>query len=181
MSKGYDAIVLLGYALEDGQPTDELRARVRAAARAYDEGLAGIILASGGAAQGCQTTEAEAMLRLLMQMGIPEKDILLESKAKDTMENLRFAAQLLGGAKGKRILVVTSDYHVRRSVWTARRVGFKAAGYAAELPHDELWQRKKRQELAYTVDLLMGWQDEGRSRPAWTYMLFEKAFGRKKE
>ena len=77
------------------------------------------------------------------------------------------------------MLVVTSDYHVRRSVLTAMRAGFKAKGYAAALEHDSEWQEKKSKELAYTVDMLLGWQDEGKSRPQWTYTLFDFVFGKK--
>ena len=36
---------------------------------------------------------------------------------------------------------------------------------------------KRSKEFGYTVDLLMGWQDEGRSRPAWTRTLFDRVFG----
>jgi len=59
------------------------------------------------------------------------------------------------------------------------RAGFKAKGYAAVLAHDESWQEKKSKELAYTVDMLLGWQDEGKSRPKWTYALFDLVFGKK--
>lgn len=181
MNGAYDAIVLLGYALHDDQPTEELKRRVHAAAEAHAQGLSGIIVVSGGAAPGSSVTEAGVMARLLEEAGVPREAILLEEQAQDTMENLRFTARLLGGAKGKRILVVTSDYHLRRSLMTARRVGFRAEGRAAALEHDADWQKKRHQELAYTLDLLMGWQDEGRSRPAWTYALFDAVFGRRKD
>jgi len=120
------------------------------------------------------------MARLLREEGVPDSAMILEDKSQVTMENLRFAAEKLGGAKGKRVLVVTSDYHVRRSVLTAMRAGFRARGRAAVLEHDEAWKEKKRKELAYTVDLLFGWQDEGKSRPQWTYKLFDWVFGKKK-
>ena len=83
------------------------------------------------------------------------------------------------GARGKRVMVVTSDYHLRRSVMTARRVGFRAKGVAAAIEHDVIWKAKRNKEFAYTFDLIMGWQDEGRSRPAWTYRLFDTVFVRK--
>ena len=183
MNRGciYDAIVVLGYELQNGQPAEELRLRVQAGAEAYARGLSKKIVVSGGAAPGSRITEAAVMAQLLLRAGVPQEAVMLEDRAQDTMENLRFTARLLGGAKGKRVLVVTSDYHLRRSVMTARRVGFRADGHAAALAHDAQWQKKRRQELAYTVDLLMGWQDEGRSRPAWTYRLFEAVFGKRSE
>ena len=178
--KKYDAILLLGYGLdENDQATQELRLRVKAAARAYRDGYSQIIVACGGTTEGHHISEAEVMEKLLLEEGVPKTAILLENKSQITIENMRFAAQVLGGAKGRRVLVVTSDYHVRRSVLTAMRAGFRAKGYAAALEHDESWQEKKSKELAYTVDMLLGWQDEGKSRPQWTYKLFDFVFGKK--
>lgn len=178
--KKYDAILLLGYGLdENDQATQELRLRVKAAARAYRDGYSQIIVACGGTTEGHHISEAEVMEKLLLEEGVPKTAILLENKSQITIENMRFAAQVLGGAKGRRVLVVTSDYHVRRSVLTAMRAGFRAKGYAAVLEHDESWQEKKSKELAYTVDMLLGWQDEGKSRPQWTYKLFDFVFGKK--
>jgi len=178
--KKYDAILLLGYGLdENDQATQELRLRVKAAAKAYREGYSDIIVACGGTTEGHHISEAEVMEKLLIEEGISSETIRLENQSQVTIENMRFAANVLGGAKGKRVLVVTSDYHVRRSVLTAMRAGFRAKGYAAPLEHDEEWKQKKNQELAYTVDMLMGWQDEGKSRPQWTYTLFDFVFGKK--
>ena len=87
------------------------------------------------------------------------------------------AAALLGGAKGKRVLVVTGDYHMRRALMTARRVGFRAKGHPAALMHDGTWKRLRAKELGYTADLLLGWQDAGRSRPDWAVRLFDAVFG----
>ena len=182
MSRTFDAILLLGYALDgQDQPAQDLHARVQAAARAYAQGLATVIIASGGAAPGHAVSEAAVMARLLEAAGVPGKAVVLEDQSQDTMENMRFSAQKLGGAKGRRVLVVTSDYHLRRAVMTARRTGFRAKGFAAALEHDAAWRKKRNQELAYTLDLLMGWQDEGKSRPQWTYALFDAVFGKKTE
>ena len=177
----YDAILLLGYELdEQDRATPELCLRVKAAAKAYREGYAPVIVPCGGRTPGHGVSEAEVMARLLREEGVPDSALILEDKSQMTMENLCFAAEKLGGAKGRRVLVVTSDYHLCRSVLTAMRAGFRARGYAAALAHDEDWQRKKKQELAYTVDLICGWQDEGKSRPQWTYKLFDWVFRKKK-
>ncbi|MED9820543.1 MAG: YdcF family protein [Christensenellales bacterium] len=181
MSRPFDAIVLLGYELEaDGQPAKELLARVQAAKAAYAQGLSARIVASGGVTQGRSVAESSVMARLLVQAGVPRQAIVEESQSQTTMENMRFSREKLGGAAGLRVLIVTSDYHLRRAVWTARRAGMHAKGYAAALEHDAQWKKRRNQELAYTVDLLMGWQDEGKSRPDWTYRLFDRVFGARK-
>lgn len=179
MSREYDAIVLLGVELAaDDEPTEEMHARVRAAAAAFARGEAGRIVACGGVLPGHTRAEADVMAGLLARHGVPEGRILREDRSRDTMENLRFAARLPGMAKGQRILVVTSDYHRLRAVLTARRVGFRARGVGVRLPRDAGWSALRLKEWAYTLDLLMGWQDEGRARPAWTYRLFDRVFGK---
>ena len=178
MSVRYDDLLLLGVELGQGDaPTQELRERVQAAVRVYREAGPLTIVACGGVTPGHAVAEADVMAALLAQAGVPERDVLREDCSQSTIENMRFAARLLGGARGKRVLVVTSDYHVRRAVMTARRMGFRAKGVPAVLRHDEGWRRLRAKELGYTVDLLMGWQDEGRTRPAWTYRLFDAVFG----
>lgn len=176
----YDAILLLGLALgENDQPEEELCIRVRAAAEAYRKHDGIKIIACGGITAGHKITEAEVMEKLLLAEGVPQKDIILENKSRTTIENFLNAAKIIGEGKRGRFLIVTSDYHVRRSVLTARRAGLRADGYPAALVHDEEWEIKKGKEFGYTVDLLMGWQDPGKSRPKWAYRLFDIVFGRK--
>lgn len=175
----FDAILLLGLELDENDcPKPELILRIDAAERAYREGMAEKIVVCGGRLPGRSRAEADVMAEELELRGVPTDGIWRENCSQTTMENMRFAAEMLGGARGKRVLVVTSDYHLLRSVMTARRAGFKARGRAAALAHDEAWKRMKREEWAYTVDLLMGWQDEGKHRPAWTVALFDTIFGR---
>jgi len=182
VSARFDAILLLGVALgENDQPTDELRARVREAAKVYKTFAPESVklIPCGGITPGHTRSEADVMTELLLDEGVPQADIVRENESQTTIENFRNAARILGKQRA-RVLVVTSDYHVRRSVLTARRAGLCAKGHAAVLVHDEAWKQKKAKELGYTVDMLMGWQDEGKTRPAWTYRLFDAVFGNKK-
>lgn len=178
MRPPYDAALVLGVELgADDAPTEELARRVTAAARAYHGGACARLVLCGGQLPGHRRTEADVMARMLAALGVPEEALILENQSKDTMENCRNAAGLLGGTG--RVLVVTSDYHLRRAVLTARRAGFDADGLAANLPDGSA--RRRLMELCYIADLLLGWQDEGRGRPAWTYCLFAKVFGEKKD
>lgn len=178
MSGAYDAILLLGVELDEGdRPTEEMRLRVNAAAEACARNPGVPAVVCGGVLPGHAIAEADVLAELLMDSGVAPSRILLEHRSQDTMENMRFAARLLGGARGKRVLVVTSDYHMRRARMTARRVGFQADGFPARMVHDEAWKALRRKELAYGIDLIMGWQDEGRRRPRWTYALFARVFG----
>ena len=178
MSPRPDALLVLGVALGDNdEATPELRARVLTAAAIYHgEGPMRVVVC-GGLTREHRVAEADVMAALLAQAGVPERDILREDGSRTTMENFMNAAALLGGAKGKRVLVVTGDYHMRRALMTARRVGFRAKGHPAALMHDGAWKRLRAKELGYTADLLLGWQDAGRSRPDWAVRLFDAVFG----
>ena len=176
MKPPYDAALVLGVELGPNDvPTDELARRVTMAAGAYRRGTCAKLVLCGGRLPEHRLAEADVMARMLLALGMPKEALVLENRSQDTMENCRNAAKLLGGQK--HVLVVTSDYHLRRAVLTARRAGFKADGLAAELPEKKV--KRNLAEICYTFDLLMGWQDEGRGRPAWTYPLFAWLFGEK--
>ena len=99
----------------------------------------------------------------------------LDGTLLNTLDDLAAStnAALLG--ETGRVLVVTSDYHLRRAVMTARRAGLRADGLAAKTTGGRAG--KRLMEACYIADLLIGWQDEGRARPAWTYRLFARVFG----
>ena len=99
----------------------------------------------------------------------------LDGTLLNTLDDLAAStnAALLGGTG--RVLVVTSDYHLRRAVMTARHAGLRADGLAAKTTGGHAG--KRLMEVCYIADLMLGWQDEGRTRPAWTYRLFARAFG----
>lgn len=183
MKRTFDAILLLGVSLtEDSEPRPELIARVDEAARAYHEGVLkenGVVIPCGGVLPGRVRSEAEVMAALLEERGVPRARMRLEDRSQITIENMTFAAKVLGDAKKKRVLVITSDYHLKRSLLTAWRAGLRARGRAAALEHDGEWREKKSKELAYTIDMLAGWQDGAKKRPEWVVRLFDLVFGRK--
>ncbi|MDR1838764.1 MAG: YdcF family protein [Treponema sp.] len=86
---------------------------------------------TGGQGPRENITEAEAMRRLLTENGIDEERILIEDKSRSTIENLKFANELYN-LIDKNIVIVTSDYHMFRSLSIAKKLGYKnAAGLAA--------------------------------------------------
>ncbi len=174
----YDAILLLGVALgRNDQPTDELRARVKKAAEVYRRFNRQIpIMPCGGVTKGHKRTEADVMTELLVAEGVPLEAIRVESQSRTTMENFRNALALLGSEA--RVLVVTSDYHVRRAVKTARRVGLRARGMGAPLPHDALWICNRMLEIRWSIELRRGWLDSPNARPKEGKKQMEARFGK---
>lgn len=177
MSKQYDAILLLGAALKkNDDPTDELRLRVKKAAEVYRRYEGNIpVMPCGGVKKGHKRTEAEVMTELLAAEGVPTESIRAENKSRTTMENFRNAQTILG--EKARVLVVTSDYHVRRAVKTARRVGLRARGVAAPLPHDALWICNRMLERRWMAELRRGWLDHPGARPKEAKRLMDERYG----
>lgn len=109
-----DAIVLLGggvSAQREGFPMPDLKQAADRAwyvARLYRAGKAQIVIPSNSCAEKCDNV-------LLVDLGVPESAIRLEAAAKNTEEDARFVAAMLGD--GKTILLVTSAWHMRRAVF----------------------------------------------------------------
>lgn len=171
----YDAIALpCVQLLPGGRPDGELIARCRLAAECHRQGLAPIVLASGGPSNGHALSEAAAAAALLVGMGVPLAALLLDEQSTDTPGNARQAALLLGA--GRRVLVVTSDYHLRRALALYRRAGLAADGRAAKTPKSAPSRRRRRMEPLYRLDLTLGWHDGRRVRPKWVTRTFYAIF-----
>lgn len=94
------------------------------AADLYKAGWAPVILFTGYLGKGTMGVfpkpEAELFAEIAMKEGVPPKDILIENKATNTGENIRFAKRMFesrGMAPGK-IIAVHKPYMTRR-VWAA--------------------------------------------------------------
>ena len=114
------AVVLGGGFLPDGTPTEYTLARADAAAelaRARDVGL----IASGSHGNGPRPkiTEAEIMARRLAERGVASERIFLEGQSRDTLSNAAFVAErYLAGIAPRQLFIVTSPFHMARSLVT---------------------------------------------------------------
>ncbi len=84
------------------------------------------VIFSGGAGLFDPGAEAEAATaeRLLLSMGIASERLVLEGQSRNTDENADLTAAILGPTNGTALLV-TSAFHMPRSVGLFRRVGIK--------------------------------------------------------
>lgn len=68
-------------------------------------------------------TEAQAMKKYLVMRGINLTRIYLEMKSLDTVSNAVFSEKIVRKHKNwKRILLVTSDWHMKRALWIFQKV-----------------------------------------------------------
>ena len=88
------------------------------------------------AGQVYEDTGAEAKIakRVLMSLGVPEEKILTETKSINTSQNARFSAEILRENGLSHPILVTSAFHMKRSV-----LNFQKQGVAVEpFPTDYL-------------------------------------------
>ncbi|WP_319530531.1 YdcF family protein [uncultured Cohaesibacter sp.] len=69
-------------------------------------------------------SEAAATADLLVSMGLDRKRLILEKHARNTAENARLSARLLGEDVSRRWLLVTSAFHMVRAMDSFQKAGF---------------------------------------------------------
>ena len=74
-------------------------------------------------------TEADASRQLFRSFGIPDERMLFENRSRDTYENAVFTYDLLKPKPGETYLLVTSGYHMPRSMALFRKAGFDVMAY----------------------------------------------------
>jgi uncharacterized SAM-binding protein YcdF (DUF218 family) len=80
--------------------------------------------------------EADAMADTAIRLGFPAQDIVIENHSRNTWENAEAVQKLL---PGKTIVLVTSAFHMWRSVGMFKKLGFTVlpspAGFRSQTRH----------------------------------------------
>ncbi|MBQ9324819.1 MAG: YdcF family protein [Clostridia bacterium] len=134
------AFVVLGYALKNGEMTDELKGRCEAAAEAARAFPDAILVCSGGATGSNNRkhhTEAGLMKQYLVNTcHIEESRIFTDETALDTAANARNTYAILYQQGMETLTLVTSSYHQRWGEVLYHAVGLQYAqslGYETEI------------------------------------------------
>lgn len=117
-----DHAIVLGLALENGEPAPDLLARLdtaRAYLQRYPEAQ---LILTGGNADEPGRTEAAVMRDILTGQGVPESRLILEDRAETTKENFRNITGMI--SKDEPVVMISSDYHMDRAVRNAEEEGF---------------------------------------------------------
>jgi uncharacterized SAM-binding protein YcdF (DUF218 family) len=95
------------------------------AARCYHAGKAPVILFSG-------MGEGPGMKQFLVDLRVPPDKIILETESWNTYENGLFTREKLKAMKAKKVILVTSAWHLRRSMLTFERMGMEVIPAGAD-------------------------------------------------
>ena len=118
-----DAIVVLGAAQYDGQPSPVFRARLEHAADLLGQGVAPRIMAIGGGRTDDRTTEGDAGVAYLADSGIDPVALIAVGTGDDTLASLRAAEQLLTSNGWSSVVLVTDPWHSARAGLMATDLG----------------------------------------------------------
>lgn len=88
--------------------------------------------------------EAEAAAKLFVELGIARERITIENQSRNTYENAILTKGLVQPKPGERWLLVTSAWHMPRSIGIFRRAGFPVVPYPTDFEtrntERELWR-----------------------------------------
>ena len=125
-----DAIVVLGGGKVPHSPSERNRSAVMpaTAVRLFEafkvwKKVHKPIVVTGGSVYGRGEPEAVVMKRFLLSIGVPSSQVLKESRSRNTAENTLFTARILKSIGAKKVCLVTSAFHMRRSVAMFRTAG----------------------------------------------------------
>ncbi len=135
-----DGIVVLGGAVSPdvshgrGQPAlNEAAERMTAVAKlARDYPKARIAFTGGSGRLFTGASEAHFVSDLFESFGIARDRLILEDRARNTLENAIFTKRLVDPKPSERWLLVTSAHHMPRSIGLFRKAGFAVEAYPVD-------------------------------------------------
>ncbi len=113
--KHFDTLIVLGTPSKlDGSPSLEMAERVNEAVREYRAGVATHIIMTGAAAHN-HFIESQVMADDAVQQGVPREAVVVETQAKDTIQNIWYSRQIMQAHGWHSAEVISSPYHLPRT------------------------------------------------------------------
>lgn len=109
-----DAIVVFGAAQYDGRPSPVFRSRLDHADQLFRNGLAPIIITTGGSAADPKFSEGGVGRDYLMRKGVPEVALIAETQASNTAESAERVAAIMRENHMTNCIAVSDAYHMFR-------------------------------------------------------------------
>ncbi|MEN6529587.1 MAG: YdcF family protein [Anaerolineaceae bacterium] len=120
-----DVIVVLGGGTEPEvppRPMVEVNSsgdRVLYAVRLYQQGVAPVLLLSGGDIDfinNSPSTPADDMAALMEMLDVPREDLIIQNASFNTEQDAEFSCRLIRESGFQKVVLVTSAFHMPRSV-----------------------------------------------------------------
>ena len=142
-----DVIILLGGGTYDdvpdltgrGTPSDDMLFRVVTAARIYRE-FPVPVLVSGRDGTSDLPSDRQPVERFLVDLGVLREKIIIENESRDTAGNARNCREICRRRGFRNPILVTSAFHMRRSVQDFKRVGITVTPLPAHFRTTGDWE-----------------------------------------
>lgn len=157
--KKADYCIVLGAQIRGERITRSLKYRLDAAYAYYNENPDCMLIVSGGQGDGENISEAEAMKKYLISLGVPEDRIIMEDASTSTNENLRFSYEIIKDREDEdsAVVICSNNFHVFRALKLAENIGIDSAeGLAASSDKILEFNYMIRDSLAIFKELLLG-------------------------
>ena len=152
-----DAIVVMGAAQYDGRPSPQLAARLDHVVELWPQGLAPLVVVTGGKQPGDRFTEAEASARYLEDRGVPADGDPAGGPGHNTLRvAARASPTLLAAAGCDEVLIVTDPYHSLRSRLIAEELGPRRPTSRRRRPAWSAAATQLRRELKEAAGVAVG-------------------------
>ena len=115
----------------NGRPSPYLPGRIKAAAELYHAGKVRKLVVSGAARPDEFYDEIASMTRMLVELGVPEDDIVGDGKGLRTLDSLLRMRDVFGYDD---FITVSQRDHCERALFLADRYGVRTIAFAAGLP-----------------------------------------------
>ena len=129
MEGEFDCILVLGCRVySDGTPSPMLGDRISTAVTLYENGISSRVLMSGDS-RSVWYDETGAMQEVAIALGVPEEAIHTDPMGLSTYDSIARYQHIW---RGRRIVIVTQEYHLYRALYIAEKLGMEAYGVSAD-------------------------------------------------
>lgn len=151
-----DAIIVLGAAQFNGEPSPVFAARLDHALLVYKERSSRPIVTTGAKQEGDTYTEGFSGYTYLRDRGVAEKDLVIVTDGSDTYQQLSASALQLEQRDIGSAVLVSDSYHTARLRLIAQELGMKVS---VSPRYDEpTWKNYLRETAAVTLGRLVGFR-----------------------
>jgi len=150
-----DAIVVFGAAEYSGRPSPVYRARLDHAFDLFEQGVAPVVITTGGAAADPSFSEGGVGHDYLMHRGIPDSSLIEETQGSDTAQSAERIGVIMRTNHMHSCVAVSDAYHVFRirKLLEHEEMQVYVSPRPDSRPHS-LWQRGEavlREAVSYMV------------------------------
>lgn len=127
-----DVIIVLGASVSYRRVSPVYRERINHGITLLNEHYASKMILTGGKIAGQQYSDASVARSYALSKGVSSSSILIEEKSTETVENLKYAKEIMDQYGYKTAIIVSDPLHMKRAMLMAKDEGITA--YSSPTP-----------------------------------------------